>query len=245
MNLYRADLHIHTLLSPCGDLDMSPINILNKARERDLQIIGITDHNTTKHCQLTRKLAEKSGIFVVMGVEITTKEEAHCLAFFETDEKLSEFQEFLDLHITKFKNDPLQFGYQPVIDEAEGIIEEVDYLLISALDQGIDEIEQKVHSLDGLFIPAHIDRNRFSVLSQLGFIPKDLKVDAFEVTPFFEKEKFRQYMKWHAGKALLHNSDAHFIEQVGQSVTILEMEGRSFSEIKLALAGLDGRQVVN
>ena len=99
MNTYRADLHIHTVLSPCGDLDISPTRIIEKAREKGLDIIGITDHNSTRHCSLIRELAQPAGIFVLMGAEVTTREEVHCLSFFENDDQLSEFQAYLEQHL--------------------------------------------------------------------------------------------------------------------------------------------------
>ena len=93
MNSFRADLHIHTLLSPCGDLDMSPDEIVRIAKEKQLSIIGITDHNTTKHVPLAKFYAQQQGIFVLGGAEVTTKEEAHCLAFFEKDETIRLFDD--------------------------------------------------------------------------------------------------------------------------------------------------------
>jgi len=57
MKTYRADLHIHSVLSPCGDLDMSPVNIVEEASRKGLDIIGITDHNTTRHTGLVKRLA--------------------------------------------------------------------------------------------------------------------------------------------------------------------------------------------
>jgi predicted metal-dependent phosphoesterase TrpH len=92
MNVYKADLHIHTVLSPCGDLEMSPSNIIRQAKEQKLDIIGITDHNSTRHCKLTAELGERQGIFVLTGVEITTREEVHCLAFFEKPESIDIFR---------------------------------------------------------------------------------------------------------------------------------------------------------
>ena len=82
MKEYRADLHIHTCLSPCADLEMTPTNIVQRAKQKGLQIIGITDHNSTKNALMVRRLAQKEGIFVMTGAEVTTKEEVHCLVFF-------------------------------------------------------------------------------------------------------------------------------------------------------------------
>lgn len=81
MNQYKADLHIHTLLSPCGDLEMSPRNIISAAKQRGLHIIGITDHNSTFQAPLVKELGQEAGLFVLCGAEVTTREEIHCLAF--------------------------------------------------------------------------------------------------------------------------------------------------------------------
>ncbi|MGC9343178.1 MAG: PHP domain-containing protein, partial [Bacteroidales bacterium] len=89
MEEFRADLHIHSVLSPCGDLEMSPVKLVETAAAKGLDIIGITDHNTTLHCRLVKELGEEQGIFVLTGVEVNTKEEIHCLAFFEKDQDLS------------------------------------------------------------------------------------------------------------------------------------------------------------
>ncbi len=244
MKQFRADLHIHTVLSPCGDLDNSPIRIVNRAREKGLDIIGITDHNSTLHAPLIRKLAEPHGIYVMMGAEVTTKEEAHCLAFFETEKQLAEFQQYLDEHHPFFANDPDQFGYQLQVDENEEIIQMIDYLLITALDQSIDEIAAKVHQLEGLFIPAHIDKQRFSVISQLGFIPPGLQADAFEISPRGKADQMQAYIKKHPVQTFIQSSDAHLLDDIGKTYCIFEMPHHNWQEIKRALKGEEGRKVV-
>ena len=133
MNQYWADLHIHTVLSPCADLEMTPANIVNRAKEKGLHIIGITDHNSTKNALLVKKLAQKEGIFVLTGAEVTTKEEVHCLAFFEFENQLNQFQQFLDDNITIIPNPDGHFGYQPVVDENDDILELIPNYLPAAL----------------------------------------------------------------------------------------------------------------
>jgi len=110
MKYFRADLHIHTVLSPCGDLEMSPGNIVSEAALRGIDIIGITDHNTTRHCDLVKRLAAEKRIFVMQGAEVTTKEEVHCLAFFENTDALNKFQEYLDSNLPEILNDPSKCG---------------------------------------------------------------------------------------------------------------------------------------
>lgn len=243
MNFYRADLHIHTLLSPCGDLEMSPAIIVAKAKEKQLDIIGITDHNSTKHCRLTRKLAEIEGITVLCGAEVNTKEEVHCLAFFETDDKLELFQEFLDKQLPPVKNDVHRFGYQVVIDEQENIIEEVEKLLLTGLHAGIDKVEKVVHELGGIFIPAHVDRPYCSILSQLGFIPPDLKADALEISRHTNPEDFDSQQGLNQRFTFLKSSDAHYINDIGRAYSEMWLAAPAFSEIMMALANENGRYV--
>ncbi|MFZ4740093.1 MAG: PHP domain-containing protein [Bacteroidales bacterium] len=243
--IYRADLHIHSVLSPCADLKMSPINIINKAKERKLDIIGLTDHNSTKQCKITSEIGKKNGIFVLCGAEITTKEEVHCLTFFENNERLLDFQQYIETHLPKIKNDIKRFGYQLIVDKEENIIAEEEILLSSALNISIDELANKVHELNGLFIPAHVNRPKFSLISQLGFIPPDIKADAFEITKHITKLEFLKQYTYLNAFTILQNSDSHFINSIGEITSQFEMEEVSFDEIRKALAGKENRKVLN
>ncbi|RKD96934.1 PHP domain-containing protein [Marinifilum flexuosum] len=243
MRKYRADLHTHTVLSPCGDLEMSPVNIVQKASERGIDILGITDHNSTLHAPLIKELAAKEGIMVLMGAEVTTKEEVHCLCFFEDEVKLSEFQKYLDQHLPKIPNDENKFGYQVVVNEKEEIVDEVECLLISGLSQSIEEIERKVHDLEGLFIPAHINKMMNSIISQLGFLPADLNVDALELSHHITKEEFLKKNKYLSKYNFITSSDAHYIENIGNTWTNFFMEELSFCEVRKALRSEKGRKV--
>jgi len=244
MNTFRADLHIHTVLSPCGDLDMSPENIISQAVKKDLDIIGITDHNTTRHCSLITKIASEKGIFVMQGAEITTKEEVHCLAFFEKTDSLNKLQVFLDAYLPDLMNDPEIFGPQVQIDENENIIYEEKRLLINALTKSFKEIEIFVHSLDGLFIPAHIDKMKNSIYSQLGFLPENMNADALEISGATSPEKFAAIHPEIKKYSLIRCSDAHFPDRIGTSSTRFYLEEPSFSEIRMALKGIDGRKII-
>ncbi len=243
MQVFCADMHVHTVLSPCGDLEMSPVNVVEAAARKQIDILGITDHNTTRHGPLIRKLAARLGIFVLCGAEVTTKEEAHCLAFFDKDDDLQEFQDYLEMHLPDIKNNPRFFGYQVVVNEKDEILEEVDRLLISALDQSLNQVEQKVHALNGLFIPAHIDRPSLSLISQLGFIPPDIKADAFELSGLLDRSEVIRRYPYIKEAAFICSSDAHRPDQIGRRTTQMTLEKRSFEEIKMALRGENGRGV--
>jgi PHP family Zn ribbon phosphoesterase len=197
----------------------------------------------TRHTELISKLAEQKGLFVLKGAEVTTREEVHCLSFFENDDQISDFQLYLDNHLPPVRNNNRRFGYQVVVDENEQITDQIEYLLLSALDQSIDQVEQKVHSLGGIFIPAHIDRPSYSILSQLGFIPTELLIDALEISANCLPETYRSLSGIPKDKLIIRNSDAHYVDQIGKVFTTFEMEQCSFSEIKLALHGLQGRKV--
>ena len=244
MNRFKADLHIHTVLSPCGDLEMSPSNIIRAAKSKQLDLIGITDHNTTRQCAVIRELGQREGIYVLCGTEVTTKEEAHCLAFFETNESLEAFQVYLDAHLPYVKNNPDLFGYQVAVDADDNIFFEEDRSLLSAIDQSIEKIEEKIHSLNGIFIPAHVNKGKNSVISQLGFIPTDLKFDALELSKHITREEFISKNKYLKNNVFIKSSDAHLPELIGETTTIFVMEEVSFEEIKKALHNIDNRTVI-
>jgi hypothetical protein len=235
MKKFRADLHIHTVLSPCGDLEMSPDIIIAKAKEMHLDIIGITDHNSTMQCKVIRDMGALTGISVMCGAEVTTKEEVHCLAFFETDAALDEFQEYLDINLPSIPNDVKHFGYQVAVDADNNIVFTEERLLITALNQSIDQVEAMVHRLNGLFIPAHIDKKSFGLLEQLGFLPPDLKVDALEISPFCHKTMFLGQHPELNRYLFISGSDAHYPDQIGKRVTVFEMDKCGFSDFRKAL----------
>lgn len=243
MRDYKADLHVHTVLSPCGDLEMSPVNIVNEAIRKKIDILGITDHNSTRHAPLISRLAEKFGIFVLCGAEVTTREEIHCLAFFEDLKTLSAFQDYLEAHLKGVPNDPKYFGYQVVVDEFDQVLEEVEPLLISALDQNIDQVEKKVHQLNGLFIPAHIDRPSYSMISQLGFIPPGMAADALEISAKTTPAAMVKQFPYLDAYAFIGSSDAHHPDQLGNRTTNFFLKSASFGEIRMALQGKEGRKV--
>ena len=178
-----------------------------------------------------------------MGAEVTTKEEVHCLCYFENEKQLAEFQNYLNKYLPNILNDTQKFGYQVVVNEEEEIIDEVSCLLISGLSQGIEEIEMKVHSLNGLFIPAHINKSINSVISQLGFLPLDLKVDALEISMHITKKEFISKNNYLKGYNFIQSSDAHYIDSIGSACTNFFMEELSFTEVRKALRMEEGRKI--
>lgn len=245
MKEYWVDLHIHTVLSPCASLEMSPDNIVKRALEKGIDMIGIADHNTTKQCNVVKQLGKENGIAVLCGVEVNTKEEVHCLAFFENDKILNEFQIYLDQHLPVVKNKPKLFGDQVWVDRNNHILGVEDRLLIVGLDQSIDQVAERVNRLGGIFIPAHVDRPRFSISSQLGFLSPDLNVSGIEVSKIVNMEKFVQQHKWIEKHSVMTNSDAHTLDQIGGAYSSFLMKEASFIEIKKALNKKDRRKILS
>lgn len=240
---FKADLHIHTVLSPCGDFEMSPTAIVDRALARGLDMIAISDHNTTRQVKVTQRIGKAKGLFVLGGVEVTSQEETHCLCFFPNDEQLDAFQAFLDAHLPPIPNDEDRFGYQLIVDENDEIVGEEQYHLLNAIDVDIDGIYDEVHRIGGLFVPAHINKGTTSLMSQLGFVPPDLRADALEINKFITRDeivkKFAYLKRFH----FITDSDAHFINNVGDVYNIIYMEHRSFDEFAKALHGEDGRWI--
>jgi 3',5'-nucleoside bisphosphate phosphatase len=223
------------VLSPCGDLAMSPANIIDAAKAKGLNIIGITDHNSTLNAITTAKLGENVGIFVLCGAEITTREEVHCLCFMPNPESLQLFQQFINSRTVFFPNNSDKFGYQLVVDELENVTEEIPSLLINALDCGIDELQKVVNGFNGIFIPAHVDRASYSLSSQLGFVPDGLMFYAMELSKHADRNDFFVKFPWFKNYNYIKSSDAHFIDEIGCVYTEFEMESVSFEFIRKAL----------
>jgi PHP family Zn ribbon phosphoesterase len=243
MRTFLADLHIHTLLSPCGDLEMTPRMVVEKSLERGLSIIAISDHNSTRMGEIIAAFAATKGLTVLPAVEVNTAEEVHCLAILPDWKRAATFQQFLDNKLIVIKNKPSLFGYQVVVDVDEQVLFTEDRLLVSALKASVKEVETEVHQLNGLFIPAHISRRQNGILHQLGFIPHDLECDAYELTPGSLRENYWELVPNGEHATWIFSSDAHYPEQIGKFSTGFWLEKPSFEELKMALKNEQGRRV--
>ncbi len=220
MKNYRADIHIHSVASPCGDLEMSPSRIAQAARSAGLDIIAITDHNTTAHCRLIHELGTREGLLVVPGVEVTTSEEIHCLCYFRRLEDSDHFDSLLKASLPDITNNPDKFGYQVIVNEKEEILDYITPLLLSATRMNLTQLSQQVRLLNGILVPAHVDRPSYSILSQLGFFPIGFQPEAIEVTaPLQAKSNplIPQNLPW------ISSSDAHYLHLIGSKTTTFSM----------------------
>ena len=244
---FKADLHIHTSLSPCADEGMFPQRIIKQAKMNDLDIVGICDHNSAENVMATQKIGQREKIAVIGGIEATSQEEVHILALFDSVKELFEFQEIIYEKLSGF-NDEKVFGKQLIINEDDEVTGSNNRLLIGATSLSLQKIVQTICSLRGLSIASHIDRKSFSIIAQLGFIPEGLLLDALEVSPNYKYRMSyfteRQSNPELYGFPLVTFSDAHFLKDIGKSFTIFLMKEASVGEIKKALSGEDGRKVM-
>jgi 3',5'-nucleoside bisphosphate phosphatase len=221
---------------------MSPQNITAQAAKQNVRIISICDHNTAENVAAVMKAAEAKEVVVLPGMEVCSSEEIHVLAVFENLESAIDLQaEVYDR--LQGKNDPEAFGLQVVSNELDEVMGFQDKLLIGAVDLSIEQIVAKIHQRGGVAIASHIDRESYSVVGQLGFIPESLTFDALELSCHIEDDEARRRFAAYAGSSFIRNSDAHFLDDVGTNTSEYLLECPTFPEIRLALQKKDGRQV--
>ena len=219
---FRADLHIHTCLSPCAEWEMTPMNIIKKAKKENIHIIAICDHNSSKNALPLIKLGKKTGITVLPGLEICTKEEVHLLAIFEFLQQAKNVEQIVYQGLTQ-KNSPELFGYQIIADREDMVLGEEEKLLIQASTLTIRQAVDLIHRFKGVAIAAHIDRPSYSILSQLGFIPRDLNLDCIEISAKSYALKQEQHFLDKNTIPCIVSSDAHTLFDIGQGITVFQM----------------------
>ena len=217
---------------------MTPENILGRMRELGLAGIALCDHNTAENVPAFQQAGSRMGLSVIGGMEITTREEAHVLAYFDEWEGLEKLQSLV-YQALEGRNDEEAFGPQIVVDERSEPLGLNERLLMGTTVLSIKQVVDHVHQLGGLAVAAHVDRPSFSVISQLGFVPTDLRFDALEVSPRCEDQSpFATY-----GLPLLSSSDAHYVHEVGHGSTVCIAAHATVAELVRALSKRDGRQI--
>ncbi len=239
---YKADLHIHSCLSPCAELDMTPSNIVKQALHKKLDIIAISDHNSAENVGVTMKIAREHNITVMPAMEITTSEEVHLLALFGTLEDCVTVQKEVQRSISRipfYKHDETS---QPVVNEKDEVLSFNPLPLINATDIPLASMIDMIHSNNGLAIACHIDKEAFSIISQLGFIPPGLPLDAVEVS--FRIRSDEEVKRLFIGESYpaLSFSDAHHLSDIGRRVTNLIIKEPTIQEITMCLVEKDGRK---
>ena len=228
----KFDLHIHSCLSPCANLEMSPSEIVARAVAEGIDGIALTDHQSARNTPAIAECARRAGLKCLFGMEVQTAEEVHTVALFDTTEQALALTDWVYAAMPKRVNDPETFGDQPVVTWDDDIVEMEWRILAMGCRRTIPETAAKVHELDGLYIAAHIDRPNFSVISALGAIPEPPPTTNCQqpTTKYFDAVELSRtadeslWLPKAAGYAVIRSSDAHNLDDVVRVWTEAEGE---------------------
>ena len=240
MKTFRAELHIHTVLSPCAGVEMIPPLIVQTALSHGINLIAITDHNASDNVPAVIKAAEGKDLTVLPGMELQTQEDVHTLCLFDTIEQLNVLQSLVDKNLPDIKNNIDYFGEQFIVDHSGEFIQRKEQLLITATHLSFEEAFQAVTDLGGLFIPAHVNRQVFGLIYHLGFVPPDLAIDALELSRHITPDQARLEFPQIYGYPLIQSGDVHYLDDF-LGVNQFLIKEPTTDEIKMALKGEKGR----
>ena len=242
MSSYSCDLHIHSTLSPCASLEMSPRDIVGRAREAGLDIIAVTDHNMAENALYACEVGRKAGVVVLPGMELQTREEIHLLLIFGRAGTALDFQRKIYPYLPPVPNNADYFGDQVVVDEFDNIVRFEERLLLNSVDISLDDTVALAKSLGGIVVPSHIDSDMFSIIGQLGYIPENLAFDALEIRDRANIPLILPFITGKQNIPFVTFSDAHYLSDIGKRRTAFEMEEPCFEGVVKALQEMrDGR----
>jgi hypothetical protein len=221
---------------------MSPRNIAAAAKRKDLDLLGICDHNSAENAAAVAEAAGRLGIRALPGLEVTSREEVHILALFDEIEAALSLQERVYAFLPG-ENDDEVFGLQVVAGADDEVVGTIGRFLAGATELSLEDVVGAVHALRGLAVASHVDREGFGIIGQLGFIPDDLPLDALEISRRFSIDEGRS--AFGTSRPLITGSDAHSLEEIGLAATSFRLEAATVKEIGLALRGLGERLVLS
>lgn len=207
------DLHIHSVLSPCADILMTPGNIIKTAIEKGIDIISITDHNSIKNLKSAKKIAEDKNIIIVPGIEVQSKEDIHLLSYFENLKDLNSYYELIYEGLSNIKNDEEKFGHQIVVDKNDQFIDKEEKLLMNSTNYSLKELVKLTNKFNGIAVPSHADRS-FGLIKNLGFIPEDLNIKYIELNFNMTLSQYYNQYPYLKNFQLINNSDSHYLNQL-------------------------------
>ncbi len=243
MRDYWVDLHIHTVLSPCGELEMGAPEIVDAVRSAGIDIVAISDHNSCDNFPAVAACAAGNPL-VLPAIEVQTAEDIHVLTIFPEYEAAHAFQRWLWERIRPIPNDPDVFGLQVVVDERNEILRMEETLLLQGAGYDIDTVVAKGHEAGAIVVLAHVDRPAFAYPAVLGPLAEDYPADAFELSCRLAPAEAAEWRRRYPDRTFLRSSDSHSLEALRrENCTRMRLEAPAFEEIRLALAGSGGRGV--
>ncbi len=226
------DFHIHSCLSPCGDKDMTPGNIVNMSKIMGYDAIALTDHNTCGNCKAVMELGEEIGLTVIPGMELCTAEEVHIVCLFPTLENALSFSDYVYSTLPPVKNKPSVFGEQIFMDKDDVIQGYEEKLLITASTISTHKAVSEVKKFGGICYPAHIDRSSFSIISNLGTIDEGFGFKCAEIFDISKEAQLKEKYPYLNNLKILTDSDAHYLENMRlPQACHIEVKSNSIEEI--------------
>lgn len=223
------DLHIHSALSPCGDNDMTPNNIVNMSIIKGLDVIAVSDHNSIKNLYSVMEVAKNTDLLVIPAMEIETAENIHILALFPDLNSAEIAHSKIYQNLPDIQNDISVFGEQLILDNMDQIVGEEPKLLVNSIIMDFDDVVKLVRSVGGVAIPAHIDRSSYSVLSNLGAVP-DMGFKYLELS-----KNANEDMYLYLGYKFIRNSDAHYLYDIFEAENSIECREKTIEAFFEAL----------
>ncbi len=233
------DLHLHSCLSPCGDDDMTPSNIVGMSALKGLDVIAITDHNSCKNCAAAISCGGTYGITVIPGMELCTCEEVHVLCLFPTLDNALAFDTYVSNHLPSIPNQVQLFGKQQIYNENDVITGTVDHLLINATDIPFYKVSTVISRFHGIWIPAHIDKKTTSVISNLGFIPSDSTFSCFELHDMTQQYRLKKDNPYLNSCNIICNSDAHYLSDIHEPQYQLHASSNTPQDVLISLTKMN------
>ena len=242
MNRFRADLHVHTVLSPCAEVEMIPPLIVQAALEKQIDLIAITDHNASANVEAVQKAAQGTGLTVLPGMEVQSREDVHLLTLFDQLDVLNAWQKEVDQALPGQLNKAEFFGEQYVVDETGEFIRSEPRLLLTSTAFSIDEIFERVHALGGIVIPAHVERSSYGLFPSLGLISENWQVSALEISRHSTPEKVAVTFPAVHTYPLIQSGDVHRLDEF-LGTTVFTLASRTLMEMRMAFKHMEGREV--
>jgi PHP family Zn ribbon phosphoesterase len=238
---FKAELHIHTALSPCASVEMIPPLIIDEAISKGINLIAITDHNAIANIESVINAAEGSGVSVLPGMELQTREEIHSICLFDGIEDIQTFFNRIDHSFPEIKNNSDFFGEQFIVNKTGDFIQREERLLITSSSLSLSDAFNLVDSSGGLLIPAHINRTAYGLLPVLGMVPEDISLTCLEISKHLTIEEARIQFPMLKNYPLIQNGDAHYLEDITGFNEFL-IAAPTISEIKKAMLKIEGRK---
>lgn len=210
-----------------------------------LDLIAICDHNTAGNAAAVQEVAEGPGegrVTVIAGIEIATREEVHILGLFPNVARAEQAAAAIQSSLHRYLPGERRYGKQLLMNGDGDTVAEEDCVLSAACALDLGQTVALVRGLGGLAVAAHVDRPSFSVTSQLGFFPPDVRFDAIEISASGVREG-RADSFVEIGLPIISGSDSHSLNEIGASRAVLEAEAATFDEVASALLGRNGRSV--